>query len=74
MFNNSALYTPRDQGTTTTKFYWKMCLESIKVFEDYVLSSNRLPLSLRQSAAVLDKRKYLQVCIESTHNKMVKNF
>lgn len=31
-FNNSALYTPSNKGNETTKFFWKMGMDSIDRF------------------------------------------
>lgn len=58
-FNNSALYTPSDQGDATTKFFWKMAMESVQLFGQYVIKSDRIPLSLTLSSSVLQARKYL---------------
>ena len=49
-FNNSALYTPSDKGDTTTKFFWKMAMSSIETFAEYVINSNKTPLSLTLSS------------------------
>lgn len=48
-FNNSALYIPSHKGTTQTKFFWKMAMESVEKFSQFVIEKNRLPLSLTLS-------------------------
>ena len=49
VFNNSALYTPWDKGTNATKFYWKMAMESLQLFFEFVSNSATIPLSLKMS-------------------------
>ena len=53
VFNNSALYTPSHQGTSMTKSFWKMCMESVQEFSEYVIKTDKTPLSLKQSKEVL---------------------
>ena len=48
-FNNSALETPWDQGTSATKFYWETAMDGIKQFSEYVIQANREPFSLNMS-------------------------
>lgn len=48
-FNNSALYAPSAVGTSQTKYFWKMAMESVESFIKYVVETNRLPLSLNMS-------------------------
>ena len=40
VFNNSAINTPSHIGTSTTKFFWKMAMNSIKIFSEYIIDKN----------------------------------
>lgn len=58
-FNNSAIYTPSYKETPQTKSYWKMAMDNVQYFLDYIRSKDNLPLSLNQSSQVLSYRNYL---------------
>ena len=73
-FNNSALYIPAAQGSSLTKLFWEMGTKSVGEFLDYVQNENAVPLSLAQSKEVLEKRKMLQVGIESAMKRVEDGF
>ena len=73
-FNNSALYTPSHNADVTTKFFWKMAMESVKHFITYIIERNSLPLSMKLSKQNLEQRYYLLESINSSQIAMRESF
>lgn len=73
-FNNSALYTPSEQATNTTKFFWRMAMSSVDQFLSYVVQQDRKPLSLVDSVQVLDTRDYLYTTIQNAQRRIQQGF
>jgi hypothetical protein len=65
-FNNSALYMPKRLGNAMTEIYWKMCMDGVQNFLDFVKEQDLEPLSLTQSREVIRTRNYLKVSIRTT--------
>ena len=68
------MYTPSDKGNTTTKFFWKMAMESVHQFSEYVTKNDRLPMSLKLSSSVLEARKYLSESIKTSQIALKESF
>lgn len=45
-FNNSGLFTRYTEGITKQKLFWKMTMESIEQFKNFVREQNLEPLNL----------------------------
>jgi len=73
-FNNSALYMPSKNGTAGTKMYWKMCMESINNFLQFVLEENDKPdvkpLSLGSTREVMAQREFMHTRINSAQDRI----
>ena len=70
-FNNSAIYVPSGKSNPTTHFFWKMAISSIQEFEDYIISADKSPLSLKLSREVLEARKYLEQSIKTSQSSII---
>ena len=73
-FNNSALYTPASKGNEMTKPTWDMGTQSVGDFLAYVQKANAVPLSLKLSKEVLERREVLQVGVESAMKRVDDGF
>ena len=73
-FNNSALYSPSHNADVTTKFFWKMAMESVKHFLTYIIERDSPPLSLNLSKQNLEQRNYLLESINSSQIAMRESF
>ena len=73
-FNNSALYTPSYNADVSTKFFWKMAMESVKYFLTYIIERNCPPLSMKLLKQNLEERNYLLESINSSQIEMRESF
>jgi len=66
-FNNSSIYAPSSEADSMTKSFWKMAINSVDTFLEFVSTQNADPLSLSTTKEVMFQREFLHERIDSAH-------
>ena len=61
-FNNSVLYLAPEYANINTKYYWKLEMENVKRFFDWIIKKDLPPLSLKLTNKTSYKKNSLAIC------------